>query len=69
MLFTLKNFKKKKIIRIIVKDWNIPCTLYDVSTKRNKERSGPQPNGWRRKVGSFTQDLIVEEKQKAVSCT
>lgn len=43
--------------------------MYEVSTKRNKERSGPQPNGWRRKVRSFTQDLIVEEKQKAVSCT
>lgn len=43
--------------------------MYEVSTKRNKKRSGPQPNGGRRKVGSFTQDLIVEEKQKAVSCT
>lgn len=34
-----------------------------------KKRSGPQPNGGRRKVGSFTLDLMVEEKQKAVSCT
>lgn len=65
MLFTLKNLKKK--IRIIVKDWISP--IYEVSTKRNKKRSGPQPNGGRRKVGSFTLDLMVEEKQKAVSCT
>lgn len=43
--------------------------MYEVSTKRNKERSGQQPNGGRRKVGSFTLDLIVEEKQKAVSST
>lgn len=25
MLFIQKNFQKKKTIRIIVKDWNIPC--------------------------------------------
>lgn len=67
MLFTLKNFKKKKNNPNNCKRLEYP--MYEVSTKRNKERSGPQPNGWRRKVGSFTQDLIVEEKQKAVSCT
>lgn len=68
MLFTLKNFKKKnKKIRIIVKDWNIPC-MRSLQREIKKEADHNRMVG-EGKFGSFTQDLIVEEKQKAVSCT